>query len=107
MLPNDTLVEIELKELEVNDPTNYYEAINDGTSWEWVSKGFVQGNIIGVCRSRFYVIKLLEPVLLFLPQNGSIERAKEVEVDVRLKQLCDIKVISFPVKSDESVDEIW
>jgi len=94
MLPKRTLVEIELKEIIVDEHFDSYDPGNYEISWEWESRGMAQGHILGVARKQYYIIKLLKPVKLVLPpKKGSYANAKEVEVEIRLKHLKDIRVI--------------
>ena len=57
-----------------------------------------RGHVLGTTRHRYYIIKLLEPVKLVLPpmDKGSYADSEEVEVEIRLKHLKDIKVIAPP-----------
>ena len=98
MLPEGSLVEIELKEIDVDTYCDPYDPGNSGLTWEWVSRGMAQGHILGITRNRFYIIRLLEPVKLVLPpkDKGSYADSEEVEVEIRLKHLKDIKVIAPP-----------
>ena len=97
-LKEGTLVEVELKEIIVDEYDDYEGGF--GINFEWESIGWAKGYILGMNGKRFYIIYLLEPAKLVLPEKGNIQNAKEVEVQIRLKQLKDIKVLAEP-------DENW
>ena len=96
-IPRDTLVEVELKEIEQQVETwlDINEQPEQDIEYNWVSRGMATGRVINECRG-FFTVKLDVPVLLNLPPRNTGDWASANKVDVThiRKRGKDIKILS-------------
>lgn len=91
-IPIGSHVEIELKEIEFCESSDFQEADQP----EWISAGMATGTIISTSNWKvgFFIVKLDKPAKLVIPERDQgMHTAEEREVEIRMKRGKDIKIL--------------